>query len=173
MFGAEIESPRQKKNGPTAFFPSSRRGVSAAQLAELPRWDPSSRLAKVPSCGRAARLRHGISPECPSSRHIFLKNAARAKIILRFELSHKSGSNLFQNSTDFIDKERRAYYVLEHRMRTACVLFRSISDAPFFSVSANERECDMSDINNIASVCVACSCRETITGKKRSTLRRM
>lgn len=172
MFGAEIESPRQKKNGPTAFFPSSRRGVSAAQLAELPRWDPSSRLAKVPSCGRAARLRHGISPECPSSRHIFLKNAASAKIILRFELSHKSGSNLFQNLADSIDIERRPYYVLQHRMRAACVFVSVHSDASFFSVSANQRECDMYHINSIASACVAYSCRETITGKT-STLRRM
>ena len=74
---------------------------------------------------------------------------------------------------DSIDKERRADYVLDHRMRAACVLFRSHPDAFFFSVGANERECVMYNINCIASVRVAYSCRETITGKAHTALRRM
>ena len=58
-------------------------------------------------------------------------------------------------------------------MRTACVFFRSTPDALFFSVSANKRECVMYNINCIASVRVAYSCRETITGKAHTALRRM
>lgn len=45
--------------------------------------------------------------------------------------------------------------------------------AGFFGVSANQRECVMYDMNCIASVRVACSCRETITGKPHTALCRM
>ena len=58
-------------------------------------------------------------------------------------------------------------------MRTACVCFGPPLTHPFFSVSANQRECVMYDINCIASVRVACSCRETIKGKAHTALRRM
>lgn len=58
-------------------------------------------------------------------------------------------------------------------MKTACVFFRSTPDAFFFSVSANKRECVMYNTNCIASVRVAYSCRETITGKAHTALRRM
>ena len=91
------------------------------QLGQLLQRRTFARLAEDSDFERPARLRHGISPEYPSSRHIFLKNAASANIILRFELSHKFGSNFFQNYADSIDKEGRADYVFEHRMRTACV----------------------------------------------------
>lgn len=55
-------------------------------------------------------------------------------------------------------------------MRTACVLSRSTLTRHFFSVSANKRECVMYNINCIASMRVACSCRETITGKAHTAL---
>ena len=172
MFGPQIESFAKKEWSHSVFSPLPSAGVAAQQLEYLLGRFEFARLAKAADLRRPARLRHGISRECPSSRHIFLKNAASAKIILRFELSHKSGSNLFQNFADSIDIERRPYYVLQHRMRAACVFVSVHPDASFFSVSANKRECDMYHINSIASACVACSCREAITGKT-STLRRM
>ena len=52
-------------------------------------------------------------------------------------------------------------------------ILRPNPDAFLFSVSANQRECVMYDINCIASVRVATSCRETITGKAHTALRRM
>lgn len=125
MFGRKIEPPPKKEWSHNVFSPLPLKGVSAVQLGQLLQCCAFARLAEVSDFERPARLRHGISPEYPSSRHIFLKNAASANIILRFELSHKFGSNFFQNSADSIDKERRADYVLEHRMRTACVSPRS------------------------------------------------
>lgn len=172
MFGPQIESLAKKEWSHSVFPPLPCAGVSSRQLEHLRHSHEFARLAKATAFRRSARLRHDIPGKCPSSRHIFLKNAASAKIILRFELSHKSGSNLFQNLADSIDIERRPYYVLQHRMRAACVFVSVHSDASFFSVSANQRECDMYHINSIASACVAYSCRETITGKT-STLRRM
>ena len=174
MFEAEGEPPLRKRMVPQRFSPGSCRGVTALQRGrDIERTIRLRAERKSIAAACAVRLRHGFSPECSSSRHIFLKNAACAKVILRFELSHKSGSNFFQNSTDFLDKERRAAYVLEHRMRTACVCFGPSLTHPFFSVSANQRECVMYDINCIASVRVACSCRETIKGKVHTALRRM
>lgn len=115
---------------PQRFFRCSRTSVCPPCNAAIARAGTSFPvLRKFGESGCATRLRHGISPECPSSRHIFLKYTAGAKNILRFELSHKSSSNLFQISADFIDKKRRLHYVLEHRMRAACVLFRSYTDA--------------------------------------------
>lgn len=167
-------SPSWKKNGPTAFFPRF-----AGPVCPWCNWSICSSVAILPFQrkwlhGRCSvRLCHGISPEFSSSRHIFLKNAASANIILRFELSHKSGSNLFQNLPDSIDKKGPADYVLQHRMRTACVLFSPFLTHPFSSVSANRKERVVYNINSIASTRMAYSCRETITGKVHTALCRM
>ena len=52
-------------------------------------------------------------------------------------------------------------------------ILRPNPDAFFFSVSANQRECVMYNINCIASVRVAYSCRETVTGKVHTAPCRM
>ncbi|WP_234186526.1 hypothetical protein [Shinella sp. NM-101] len=174
MFGRKIEPLSEKEWSHSVFSPLHRIGVSLVQLMQLPDPVTLAHGVKIAGARCAVRLHHEISPEYSSSRHIFLKYAASAKTILRFELSHKSGSNFFQNSADFLDKKGRAAYVLEHRMRTACVHFGPPLTRPYFSVSANQRECVMYDITNcIASVRVACSCRETIKGKAHTALCRM
>jgi hypothetical protein len=131
MFGRKIEPSFQKEWSHSVFSPLHSEGVSAGQLGHLPKGAVFVRQAQAACCGCAIRLRHGFSPESSSSRHIFLKNAASANRILRFDLSHKFSSNLFQNSADSIDKKGRASYVLEHRMRIACALFRSPLTHPF------------------------------------------
>jgi hypothetical protein len=82
MFGPKIEPIAKKEWSHSVFPPLRLAGVSAVQRGHLPERRIFALQTEVCSRSRATRLCHAISPEISASRHIFLKNAASANIIL-------------------------------------------------------------------------------------------
>jgi hypothetical protein len=118
MFHAKIEPHPEKRMVPQRFSPASLKGCVRS------------------ATDRTRDALQGCATAIPQNvRHhdiFFWEMLHPRTLFCDSNLSHKSGSIFFQKPADSIDKKRRAAYVLEHRMRTACVSFRSAPDASFF-----------------------------------------
>jgi hypothetical protein len=133
MFHAKIEPHPEKRMVPQRFSPASLKGCVRSATDRT--------RAAAPQCPRSeSRIIRDALQGCATAipqnvRHhdiFFWEMLHPRTLFCDSNLSHKSGSIFFQKPADSIDKKRRAAYVLEHRMRTACVSFRSAPDASFF-----------------------------------------
>jgi hypothetical protein len=130
-------SPHPRKNGPTTFFPRfPARVCPSCNWGICPRGIFSLDRRKLPFENTPQGCVTAF-PRIVRLCDIFFWEMLHARTeFLRFELSHKFGGNFFQNSADSIDKERRRAYVLDHRMRTACVFNPGPPDASIFKASS-------------------------------------